>query len=110
MSCYENGRINKDHIKNAMKWELWSVWAFWYQLGSTHPLISKRLIAMGKLAQEMGQDPFINFDYHKPESYLDDFARQLTISTMPSLGFAVCFTVSMFMLVEQDSVGEVLAA
>ena len=42
VSCYNDGVIDKNRIKGAMKWELWNTWAFWYELGSTHPLTSKR--------------------------------------------------------------------
>ena len=50
----------------------------------------------------MGQVSFINFDYEKPESYVDDFARQMAINIMPVVGYVVCAVVSMFMLVQHD--------
>lgn len=80
---------NKSVIKNAMKWEMWNPWAKLYQLHSTHPLISKRLIAISNRSKEFGQEPYINFDYKKPESYIDDFAAELLIAFMPSLIFIV---------------------
>ena len=85
ISCYENGEINKTHIKNAMKWELWNTWAKWYELNSTHPLISKRLQAIDRLAPQYGRAPFVEFDLKKPESYLDDFFREIGISILPGL-------------------------
>lgn len=87
VSCFKDGEIDKTHIKNAMKWELWNTWAKWYELNSTHPLISKRLQAIDKLAPQFGQEPFVRFDLQKPESYLDDFFREIGIEILPGLAF-----------------------
>ena len=87
VSCFVNGEIDKAHIKNAMKWELWNTWAKWYELNSTHPLISKRLQAIDKLAPQYGKLPFVEFDLQKPESYLDDFVREIIISLLPGIAF-----------------------
>ena len=87
VSCFVNGELDKGHIKNAMKWELWNTWAKWYELNSTHPLISKRLQAIDKLAPEFGKEPFVRFDLQKPESYLDDFFREIFISILPGIAF-----------------------
>ena len=87
VSCYDaNGNINKDKIKGAMKWELWNTWAFWYELGSTHPLTSKRIERLGSLSEQMGQKPFVKFDLQKPESYVDDFMLEFGISILPGVG------------------------
>ena len=74
-------------IKNAMKWELWNPWAFFYELNSTHPLISKRLIAISKLCPNYNQAEYIKFDLEKTESYVDDFACELVIAYAPSIIF-----------------------
>lgn len=87
VSCFVNGEIDKTHIKNAMKWELWNTWAKWYELNSTHPLISKRLQAIDKLAPQYGKAPFVEFDLIKPESYFDDFLREIGISIAPAIVF-----------------------
>ncbi len=87
VSCFVNGEIDKTHVKNAMKWELWNTWAKWYELHSTHPLISKRLQAIDKLAPQYGKTPFVQFDLQKPESYLDDFLREIAVSAAPVLAF-----------------------
>jgi len=86
VSCYNDGKIYSSRIKGAMKWELWNTWAFWYELASTHPLISKRIFRLGKMALENGQEPFVNFDLKKPESYVDDFLREFAISILPWVG------------------------
>ena len=86
VNCYNNGEIDKSRIKGAMKWELWNTWAFWYELGSTHPLTSKRIYRLGKLADEMGLRPFVKFDLEKPESFVDDFVREMLINIMPVVG------------------------
>ena len=120
VSCYSDGNIDKNRIKGAMKWELWNTWAFWYELGSTHPLTSKRIFRLGKLAKEQGQQPFVNFDLQKPESYVDDFVRELAVSILPwvaavAAGVVFALTVPQFQL-ESDGAwfaalaGVVLAA
>ena len=102
ISCFENGEINKGHIKNAMKWELWNTWAKWYELNSTHPLISKRLQAIDKLAPNYGKEPFIRFDLQKPESYLDDFFREITISILPATAFFAALITGFIFFIKED--------
>ncbi|MBR2835226.1 MAG: M48 family metalloprotease [Coriobacteriales bacterium] len=102
VTCYKNGQIVKDNIKNAMKWELWNVWAKFYELGSTHPLTSKRLKRLGELAKSQGQQPFVDFDLERPESYVDDFFRELFISIMPTLGFIACLIVALIQAVAES--------
>lgn len=78
-----DGGVSKENIKEAMKWEQWNIWAKWYEFNSTHPLISKRLLAISKRSHEFGQEPYIVFDLEKPESYLDDFLIELLINFLP---------------------------
>ena len=85
----EDGKIDKSHIKNAMKWEQWNIWAKWYELNSTHPLISKRLLAISERSKEYKQDPYIVFDLKKEESYVDDFLIELLISFLPTLSLII---------------------
>ena len=86
VSCTdENNQISESHIKNAMKWEMWNPWALWFEFNSTHPLISKRLLAISKRSEEFHQRPFIIFDLEKPESYVDDFFIELLIKFAPTL-------------------------
>ena len=85
-----NNNINdKTQIKNAMKWEMWNPWAFLCELNSTHPLISKRLLAISSLSQEYNQEPYIVFDLVKPESYVDDFLLELLLQFLPFLAVIV---------------------
>jgi heat shock protein HtpX len=76
-----------------MKWEMWNPWALWFQFNSTHPLISKRLIAISKRSEEFGQRPYIVFDLEKPESYVDDFFIELLIKYLPGIFFLAAFIV-----------------
>ena len=85
VSSYENGQISKDHIKQAMKWEQWNLWAKWYEFNSTHPLISKRLLAISARSKEFNEEPYIIFDLEKTESYVDDFLIEILINFIPSL-------------------------
>ena len=100
-----NNNINdKDSIKNAMKWEMWNPWAFLYQLQSTHPLISKRLLAISNASKSYGQEPYVVFDLVKPESYVDDFFLEVLIKYLPSLFFiAGLILFFIFMMMENFS-------
>ncbi len=98
VSSYDDGQVSKENIVGAMKWEMWNVWAKWYEISSTHPLISKRLIAISNRSAEFGQQPYIAFNETKPESYVDDFFYELFISILPilaiALGVAGCMLLS----------------
>ena len=87
ISSYDNGQISKENIKNAVKWEEWNIWAKWYEFNSTHPLISKRLLAISSRSKEYNQEPFIIFDLEKTESYVDDFFIELLINFAPTIIF-----------------------
>ena len=102
VECYRDGEIDKSRIKGAMKWELWNTWAFWYELGSTHPLTSKRLTRLGEIAKKYGQEPFVDFDLQKPESYVDDFLREAFIGALPWVGFLACAVVAFIAGVGSD--------
>lgn len=107
VSSYNNGTISKDRIKNAMKWEMWNVWAKWYELNSTHPLISKRLKALSDMSGAYGVEPFIKFDLVKEESYVDDFFAELFIKYLPILVLIISFVV---IGINYESIGKYLLA
>ena len=88
-SANDNGEISKDNIKQAMKWEKWNIWAKWYQFNSTHPLISKRIEAISARCAEFNQQPYIEFDLKKEESYVDDFFVELLINFTPMIALIV---------------------
>ena len=88
-SMDENGHVDKDRIKNAMKWEMWNPWAKWFEFNSTHPLISKRINAISEISKEYKQEPYIVFDLQKTESYVDDFVVEILISFLPGLFFVI---------------------
>lgn len=83
ISCYENGTISKGKIKQAMKWEIWNPWAKLYELTSTHPLISKRLLCISNICPKYNQEEYIKFDLVKKESYIDDFLLEVFLDIMP---------------------------
>ncbi len=92
-SYSKTGDIDKNMIKNAMKWEMWNPWAFIYQLNSTHPLISRRLLEISKSSKEYNQEPYIVFDLQKEESYVDDFLIDLLINWMPLIGILLAILI-----------------
>lgn len=71
-------------IVGAMQWDLWNPWAGFYELASTHPLPARRILALGQLAQRLGQEPSIRFDAQQPESYWDEFAFDVMIAVLPA--------------------------
>ena len=98
VSSLDGEEVSKDNIKNAMKWEQWNVWAKWYELNSTHPLISKRLLAISERSKDFKQEPFIVFDLEKQESYVDDFFIELLISYLPLLTILIGLVVFIIIL------------
>ncbi|MCJ2520804.1 MAG: M48 family metalloprotease [Candidatus Thermoplasmatota archaeon] len=87
MSADRLGRVNKEKIKKVMAWDLWNPWAFFLELGMTHPLTAKRVVALGEKAKEIGQFPFISFDLEKTESYWDDFLKDIAARSAWLLAF-----------------------
>lgn len=85
VSSYNDGKISKENIKKAARWELWNPWAKWYEFNSTHPMISKRIKAICKYSNKYNQEQFITFDEKQPESYIDDFAVEILIKLLPFL-------------------------
>lgn len=77
MSADRLGRVDKERIKKVMAWDLWNPWAVILELGMTHPLTAKRVVALGRKAEEMGHLPYISFDLQKTESYWDDFLKDI---------------------------------
>ena len=86
---FSNGSYTETSIKNAMKWDLWNPWATVYELNSTHPLISKRLLALSDQSKDYGLEPYVVFDLVKPESYMDDFAKDVVINFLPWITFII---------------------
>jgi len=95
-------KVNKTSIKNAMKWEKWNIWAKWYELNSTHPLISKRIEAITKRCKEYKQEPYIVFDLKKEESYVDDFLIEVLLKFLPVAGFVSCL-IFVFLMIANES-------
>lgn len=91
IASYNNGGVSKENIINAMKWERWNVWAKLNELNSTHPLISKRLLAISERSEEFGQEPYIVFNEEKTESYVDDFIKEIFIMLLPIISGIVAF-------------------
>ena len=99
----DNKKISKDKIKNAMKWEMWNPWAIWFELNSTHPLISKRLKALSELSHKYKQEPYVNFDLKKSESYVDDFLLELLVSFAPTLCFIATVVATIIAIAAEEN-------
>ncbi len=98
---YMGGEIDKKTLKRVMRWDLWSPWAKYYELHSTHPLIAKRLISLSRQSEDMGKPPYIVFNEKRPESYWDEFLLDFLIVLLPVI--AVVLSVVLF-FVKQDFV------
>ncbi|MDO4731536.1 MAG: M48 family metalloprotease [Clostridia bacterium] len=81
----KDGNVSKESIKRAMQWDLFNTWAKFYEIHSTHPLISKRVLAISKISKRYDQEPFIVFDLKKPKSYAPKFFKELLIMILPTL-------------------------
>ena len=101
VTCMDGENVSKSKIKNAMKWEMWNPWAKWFEFNSTHPLISKRLLAISKYSQEYNQEPYIIFDLEKKESYVDDFAFELLLVVLPII--TIILTIILFIAIPNYS-------
>ena len=101
ISSIDEKGINKEKIKNSMKWEMWNPWAKWFEFNSTHPLISKRLQAISKLSEKYNQKPYINFDLKKEESYVDDFLFGILpiISLIATIVLAIIYNEDLYRII-----------
>lgn len=81
--------VSKEKIQKAMRWEKWNLWAVYYEINSTHPLISKRLEAISSRCEEFNQKPYIEFKEEKTESYVDDFFIELLILLLPIISLVL---------------------
>jgi len=93
VSSTNHGKIDKNNIKDAMKWEMWNIWAKFYELSSTHPLISKRLIAISRRCHEFNQEEYIHFDLQKNQSYIGDFIKELLIKYIPFIALIITIVI-----------------
>ena len=75
--------LNPDHLKGAMRWDLWNPWAKFYELHSTHPLIANRLDFLSRQAASMNIAPMVLFDEKQPESYWDEFLVDVLVMFLP---------------------------
>lgn len=106
ISSYNGGGVTKENVINAMKWEKWNVWAKLNELSSTHPLTSKRILAISERCPEFGQEPYIAFNEEQPESYVDDFFKELAILLMPWISLIV--TIILMFTVGEENISKTL--
>lgn len=83
------GEVEQEGLKDAMKWDLWNPWALFYELGSTHPLIAKRLTALSRQSEAGGEEPYVRFRETRPESYWDEFFLDVVVAALPVLALLV---------------------
>lgn len=84
--------FDEEMLRDISKWDLWNPWATIYEINSTHPLIAKRLKSLSKQAYNMDIQPLYTFEEYKPESYVDDFFKDLFIMFLPFIVFIIgCF-------------------
>lgn len=81
----QTGRAPADAAQTSslLQWDLWSPWAWFQEIASTHPLPAKRLLALGLLAARQGKKPLVTFDRKQPETYWDEFVVDLFFGYLP---------------------------
>lgn len=77
-----------ESMVDAMKWDVWNPWGALYEVSSTHPLPAKRIHALDREAELMGQAPAYDFPLSAPESYWDEFLADVAVSLYPLGGLA----------------------
>jgi len=87
-----------ESMVDAMKWDVWNPWGAVYQISSSHPLPARRIQALDRQAELMGQKPAYDFPLHAPESYWDEFLADLMVYLYPlgglAIGGIIAFTLS----------------
>lgn len=87
------GGVSLKSMANAMKWDLWNPWAFFFELTSTHPLPAKRILALERQSARYGKVLNI-FSEVKSESYWDEFLVDFFVKYLPVLGAGVSIILS----------------
>ncbi len=77
---------SEEHMVDAMKWDVWNPWGLFYEIHSSHPLAAKRIQALDRQAERMGQKPAYDFPAEPPESYWDEFVADLIVYLYPAMG------------------------
>lgn len=75
--------LDNQRVKGAMRWDFWNPWAKWYEINATHPLIAKRLVALSRQAERMGQEPYVVFDETRPGSFWREMLVDVVVYALP---------------------------
>ncbi len=73
-------------VSRAMAWDLFNPWATICELNSTHPLPARRLRALQRQAEKIGQRSTYQLPEKAAESYWDEFFVDLLMNYLPLLG------------------------
>ena len=90
------GDVDKKTLKRVMRWYLWSPWAKYYELRSTHPLIAKRLFSLDRESKNKKKEPYMDLNERRPESYWDDFLPDLLIDVLPVISVILSLVLFLF--------------
>jgi heat shock protein HtpX len=81
-------------IETAAAWDLHNPWARYFEIGSTHPLPAKRILALNQIAETQGIKPIIDLSHTKElaekqagKTMWDEFIEDLLIHWLPWLVF-----------------------
>lgn len=69
----------------AMEWDLFNPWAWICEVSSSHPLPAKRIRALSRYGDHLGQPRLFDFPQRPAESYWDEFATDLLIYYLPTI-------------------------
>ncbi len=83
------GAVSAETMQEAMKWDLWNPWAFFFELASSHPLPAKRIRALERQSEDMGLLSRFSFCVRQTQTYWDEFLVDFSINYLPALAVLV---------------------
>jgi Zn-dependent protease with chaperone function/Zn-finger nucleic acid-binding protein len=90
-----------DELEAVMRWDMHSPWAKWYEMGSTHPLIGKRLFKLSNISRHLGNKSF--FDQVKNDDKCGwRFYADFLVYILPWLGLVPVLWYAVAMLLTQN--------
>lgn len=83
-----SGNFSPEHMRQAMRWDLYNPWARWFELQSTHPLTARRIREVERCCR-FAQQPQAYEIASAPKSYWEKFVADVGVACLPYIGAAV---------------------
>lgn len=88
---------DSDRMKKLMRWDLWNPWASLLELSSTHPMMGKRLVAVGEYSQKQQKSSPFLFDLVKPAGLRLSLGEDLIIYFLPQIVGIALFALDFYL-------------